>query len=357
MDSETVSLRAQVSAPEWLREAGRRTGAFDVREMRHARDELCDWVGSLQPAGGGPPVRVLVEAKSRVSARAAVAWLNRVAYTPHEGVPVLCSERISPRVAALCLARGAGYLDAAGNCRIEAPGFVVHVEGRVGERRPPSTGADPFAPKSSRVARLLLTDPSRGWHVKDLAQEADISIGLASRVKRVLVEDAHAEVRDGRVYPTDPRALLAAWAGSYSVPADERALYVMEKASSVARQLAGWCEAEAVPYALTGFSGAWLAAPMVRHPVTIAYVDPVHAVAPGGGLPAALGAKEVDSGANLRVLHPWDSSVFYGSRVIEGVRVAAPLQIYLDLTRAGGRSEDAALEVLEKEILPTWTWR
>jgi len=349
-----MDLRAEVSAPEWLREAGLRSGAFEVREIRHSRDALCDWVGTLLPASGGAPVRVLIEAKSRLTARAAVAWLNRLVRTPHAGVPLLCSERVSPRVAELCLARGAGYLDAAGNCRIEAPGFFVHVEGRAGARRAPPVNADPFAPKSSRVTRLLLSDPSRGWHVKELAEEAGISMGLASRVKRALVEDAHAETRDGRVYPTNPRELLAAWVASYSVPADERAFYVMGKAPSITRQLASWCEEQGVQYALSGFSGAWIAAPMVRHPVTVVYVDAVHAAMPGGDLRDALGAQEVDSGANLRILRPWDGFVFHGSREIEGVCVASPLQLYLDLMRAGGRGEEAALEVLQKEILPAW---
>ena len=229
-----------MAAPEWLRAAGRRTGAFEVVEMRHSQDRLCDWVGTLLPASGGSPVRVLVEAKSRLTARAAAAWLKRVAHAPHGSVPILCSERISPRVAGLCLTHGAGYLDEAGNCRVKAPGIFIHIEGRASERRVPRHSADPFAPKSSRIARLLLTDPSRGWYVKDLATEAEISAGLASRVKRALVDGAYAEVRDGRVYPTDPRALLAAWSASYSIPADEQALYVMGKAPTITHRMAKW---------------------------------------------------------------------------------------------------------------------
>ena len=38
--------------------------------------------------------------------------------------------------------------------------------------------------------------------------------------------------------------------------------------------------------------------------------------------------KEVDSGANLAVLVPYDKGVFYGAQEFEGTRTVSPVQAY-----------------------------
>jgi len=48
------------------------------------------------------------------------------------------------------------------------------------------------------------------------------------------------------------------------------------------------------------------------------------------------------------------NGVFYGSRVIDGIRVASPIQIYLDLFGFRGRGEEADNALLDQVIRPTW---
>ena len=67
-----------------------------------------------------------------------------------------------------------------------------------------------------------------------------------------------------------------------------------------------------------------------------------------------LGAKRVDSGANLVLAVPEDPFVFYQSRTIDDIAVVSPLQLYLDLRKQPGRGEEAAQEILKREIMPTW---
>jgi hypothetical protein len=63
-------------------------------------------------------------------------------------------------------------------------------------------------------------------------------------------------------------------------------------------------------------------------------------------------AKPVDTGANLFLYPTRDESVFYGMRTLSGMNVVSPIQLYLDLVQAAGRGEDAADEIMAKEIKP-----
>jgi hypothetical protein len=67
-----------------------------------------------------------------------------------------------------------------------------------------------------------------------------------------------------------------------------------------------------------------------------------------------LEAKRGDSGANLVLAVPKDPFVLYQSRAIDGIDVVSPLQLYLDLRKQPGRGEEAAQEILKREIIPTW---
>ncbi len=352
----SVSLsgtRLERAIPGWFYDLATRTDAFDVADVEATpQDSDHDVVIQLSPQSGKAPVLVLVEAKTRVTPGQVLAFVERHGKRPRRGVPVLCSPTISPRVAELCREHAVGYLDAAGNCHIATPGLFLHIEGRAPVRRDQPKSADPFAVKSSRIVRVLLSDPRRRWQVQELARECDVSLGLASRVKHELVREAYAEVRKRMVQVRDPESLLNAWSAKYRLP-EAHWLYVMDDPARIERRIAEWSTASPTRYALAGFSGAWRTAPMVRTDVACVYLD----------LPAErdvrqftdqFGAKEADSGANLLLWQPVDDFTFYGARAVDGLTVAAPLQLYLDLAGMRGRGEDAAREVLEKEIRPRW---
>ena len=104
-----------------------------------------------------------------------------------------------------------------------------------------------------------------------------------------------------------------------------------------------------MPYAFTGFSAAARLAPTVRYQRVMAYVD-------GDLTPVvtALSLKEVPSGANVTLLSPYDDGVFYGAAEVDGLRIASPVQVYLDLVGYRGRGEEAATFLLEQVIERTW---
>ena len=338
--------------PRWFAGLAKRTGAFGIVDRRRSTGSKFSWAFELQPAKGRTAFKLLVEAKQRLTPQEFLAWERCIPPSAKKEKTVICSPTISPRVADLCLDRGIGYLDAAGNCHIQAPGLFLHIEGQPNPHRSRRKAANPFATKSSRIARVLLTDVRRGWQVQELAREADVSLGLTSRIKEALVNEAFVELREGLLFVREPASLLQAWRNAYSLP-ERQSFYVMDKSENIEHRIAAWSVEHGVPYALTAYSGAWRLAPMVRHALSTVYVE-VRDDSDLARLITELGAKRVDSGANLSIWLPQDRYIFYGAAPIKGLNVVSALQLYLDLTQLSGRGEEAAGEIFERELKSKW---
>jgi len=69
---------------------------------------------------------------------------------------------------------------------------------------------------------------------------------------------------------------------------------------------------------------------------------------------ASLNLKQVDSGANVLLLTLYDKVVFYGALEIDGMTIATPVQVFLDLQGFSDRSAEAAQSLLEQVIRPAW---
>jgi hypothetical protein len=351
----THPLKLERAVPGWFRRLARETGAFTVQSVSRAdssEDSSFDVAIRVRPAAGRQTILLLVEVKTRVTPQELLGLLPRLRELRRRGHPVLCSPLISPRVAELCREHGIGYLDAVGNCNFGDRGLFLHIEGRESRVRNAVRTGDPFALKSSRITRLLLSDPHRLWQLQELARDARVSLGLASRVKTRLVQEALAEIREHRVTVRDPAALLNAWAKRYDPP-QGWSMYVMEEATRLEHRIAEWCNLSATAYALAGFSGAWHVAPMVRPVVSTVYVDLRDEQARELFM-KQVSAREVPSGGNLTLWIPPDDYTLYGSRELGGLTVVSPLQLYLDLSSMAGRGAEAAREVFDKEIRPRW---
>lgn len=128
----------------------------------------------------------------------------------------------------------------------------------------------------------------------------------------------------------------------------------MQKAGEAERKIARWCDERAVRLALTDLAGAWRFAPSVRYQQSTVYVESKYDADVVKDLVEHLEARRMDSGANLVLVVPKDSFVFYQLRTIDGIGVVSPLQLYLDLRKQPGRGEEAAQEILKQQIMPTW---
>jgi len=356
-----MNERKNVPVIDWLEALAAQTQAFQIKQAdsevklaaSNGRMYIWDYVIHLLIHESKDTLRLYVEAKCEVTPQTALAVLPRIVDVPRDGIPLLCALTISLRVAEMCREKGVSYLDAAGNCRITGSELFIQIEGRPNEAHMSRPLLDLFAPKSSRVIRILLSWPNRGWQVQTLAQEADVSLGLASKVKAALVREAFATERDRLIYVREPIKLLNQWTANYHPSGRMLSLFTLGRPAEAEEKIGQWCRENSIIYELTQLAGAWRVAPMVRYDRSTLYIlrRPSDSWSVDS-LIEAVGARRVDTGANLHLWITAEEGVFYDRRDIGGVSVASPLQLFLDLHQLAGRGEEAATEVFEREIRP-----
>lgn len=302
----------------------------------------------------GRETTVLFEAKATGQpkrAREAVEQLRRLAGTLDQRVyPVFAAPYISEASALICRESGVGYLDLAGNCRLSFEDTYVERVSSQNPYRDKREGASLFSPKSSRLLRVLLNDPKRTWQVQQLSRAADVSIGLASRVKQALEEREWVASTPDGIKLVQPETLLMAWSDVYSYKQNQVAeYYTLDPIPEAEMAIATWCRESAVPYALTGFSGARLSSPRVQYNRASLYVS-----AGTGSVAAGTGLKRVESGGNVLLLTPYDDGVFAVARSMYDMQTVSPVQLFLDVKSMPGRGEEAAEEILIRELRPSW---
>ncbi len=359
---KTAQDRAFVPAAEWVRRLAEETTAFEIvnaveEKAKRADQRKVEWdqVITLSVKPDQRRVDLLVQTRQHLLPNTALGIFQKLNANRPEGTPLLCAPYISPRVAEMCREQNVSYLDGVGNCWIAAPGLFVHIAGRP-NRPTVNKAVDPFSKKSSRVVRTLLTHPQKGWQVQQLAQQADVSLGLVSKAKTALVEDAYLEERDRLLFVRDGVKLLQGWSSEYRPHVKRVQLFAIPRPNEVETRLAEWCRTNKVTYALTQLAAAWRYSPMVRYDKSVAYID--RKLETGNKLKSLLehlDAKEVETGANCILWITDDPAVFTDSKEFDGVKVVSPLQLYLDLMALSGRGKDAAEEVFERELRPLLT--
>jgi hypothetical protein len=283
-------------------------------------------------------------------ARIAVNQLLRLRESYPDFYGIFVAPYVSPQAADVCSEAGIGHLDFGGNCRISFG--RVHIE----KKGNPNLFADRrdlrslYSPKASRILRVLLSNPQKPWRIQALAYEATVSVGLVSKVKKLLADREWLGEDAAGIVLTDPHALLNEWSGNYSYDKNEiRYFYSPNSVIEIESAIGEVFRHKGITYALTGLSGSSRIAPFVRHQRVTVYVA---GLAEDTLVSANL--KPVDSGANVSLLIPYDSGVFYGCQDIRGARVAAPIQVYLDLVRYPGRGKEAAKHLYEHVIERIW---
>jgi hypothetical protein len=302
---------------------------------------------------GGSSWQIVVAARTNGQprlAREAVNLLLRCRSAFPEAYGVFMAPYISPESAEICALEGIGYLDLAGNCRLSFGQIFIR---REGIRNPFVQKRDLrslYAPKSSRVLRVLLMRKSEAWKTQALADAADISIGQVANVKKRLRDREWIVDGDAGFRLTNPQSLLAEWAENYTYRKNTvRDFYTMKGTDEAEAALAQACGELDLRYAFTGFTAARRIAPAVRGQRTMAYVSAIPA-----GLLKRAGLKEVPSGANVSLMIPYDEGVYYGVDNVEGLRVVCPVQLYLDLKGCKGRGEEAAEAIWRQELSRLW---
>lgn len=302
---------------------------------------------------GGKAWQLLVEAKGSGEPRIVRAGIQQLQQYSRRGkrtYGVVAASYIGPESRKICRDAGIGFIDVAGNCRLVFDQVFVERLGApnlVVERRPLRSI---FAPKASRILRVLLEAPKRPWKVQDLAREARVSLGLAAKVKQRLLDLEFAREGEGGLLLVRAEELIRQWGATHSyLKSHSLDCYGPGEVANLERQLSDYCGQNSVRYGLALFSGAARVAPVARYARGFAYVQEDAAI-----VAKDLGWKPVPSGANFTLLIPLDDGLWYGTRDVDDESIVSDVQLYLDLVSYKGRGEEAANAILEQRLRLRW---
>lgn len=320
--------------------------AVDVeRPPRGAR-----WDAVLKLRAAGKTRRIVCEVKSvgepRYLAQAITSLKHAVQKDPR-AYPLVVAPYISPEGQRLCREAGIGFLDLTGNAFLSFDGILID---RSGSKPPPRAKARLrrlFAPRSSRIIRVLLEQPEGEWTMSRLAEEATVSLRTVHLVIHALEEKAFVVKRRGAITLQKPGDLLDLWAQNYSVEQQRRQTFYsfVKSPAELAAKLSDHAVEHKEAIGLTLHSGAAFVAPFVRSPDVHAYF-----VGDRDRLMKALDLRPVESGGTVHLLEPFDEGIFYRVQHIRGVRVVCNTQLYLDLVNYPARGREQA-EVIRRQKL------
>ena len=281
--------------------------------------------------------------------RASVTRLNEIRRELPGAHPVAAAIYIGPQSARILKSNNLGFVDLSGNCYLAFENVLIEKEGKRNVRPSTRPLRSLFAPRATRVVRVLLIEPGRAWRLEELGKAAAVSLGHSHNVVKRLEELAWA-VRDDdqRIRLSKPADLLDAWCESYTYRANEITSYLAPERvtrkfiGEVARVAAG----EGRRYAFTLNAGAALLVPSLRLPAAHCYLegDP-------GPVARALGLRPAaEPDGTLHFLGPYDPGVLHGAFEKGGLKVVCLPQLYADLMHYERRGPEQA-EHLRREAM------
>ena len=286
--------------------------------------------------------------------RMAVSQLKEIIANKKQCYGVFASTFISEETRKICRESGIGFIDLAGNCFFNFDNVYLSIEGRPNPYPTTRPLKSIFYPKSSRVLRVLLCNPKKEWFVKDLAKEAETSLGQTSLIKNKLLEYEYlgvsSEKKRAKFWLKKPEELLSKWTTNYTYKKNKmKNYYSLDDVETIEKKIVDYFNLKNITYAFTLNTGVSMVAPFLRYKRVFLYVfNDIAKIA------KEMNFKEVSSGSNVILMEPYDEGVFYGLQMIKGVRVVSDIQLYLDLISYKERGEEAAEFLLEERLRKQW---
>jgi hypothetical protein len=248
----------------------------------------------------------------------------------------------------ICKESEISWFDLSGNAHITAPGLRVRIEGRPNRFRKRGRPPNAFAPKSARIARVLLMNPNRHFAQKDLAEEAQLGAGYTSRIVRALEAEGLVSRSGGRVRAKNPNLLLESWHEAYAFDRHRllKGHIAARTSDALLRDLSSKLQEGHAEHAFTGLAAAWLWTRFAGFRIVTVYLKET----PDSTLLHEIEFRETDGGENTWLVIPNDNDVFRGATEIDGIRCVSPLQVFLDLKGHPERAEEAALRLREEYL-------
>ena len=271
-----------------------------------------------------------------------------------EPLPVLVAESLSPGAKELLKSERVGYYDSGGSMYLPAPGAYIYID-----KPPPKTLTKSvrtlFTGRRAQVLQALLIQHRHWFGVTELARQAMVSPATASQVLTELERFDWLEARGQgpakERHLREPSALLDAWARQLATlrpPALRRYYVPGAKADMLAARLGQVFDAHDVEYAVSYEAAAQRYAPFLSH------IPQVRVrVLVGANAGAAIGdmeARVVNEGANLGIIEAKSPGELLFRERVDGLWLASPIQIYLDLSQGEGRAKEMAEHFRKERI-------
>ena len=266
----------------------------------------------------------------------------------HEIIPLLAVPFMGRAAQERCAQAELPWIDLSGNARIILPGIFYQNLGNPNRFRRPGRPESAFGPKGSRIARLLLMQPSRTMMQRAVASSTGVDEGHTSRIVGKLLEAGLVERGEDGIRVTDPGTLLDAWREAYKFDRHQviRGHIPSRGGDSLTHFIADTLSKADVRYAATALPAAWLWTQYARFRLSTVYLP----TAPSEGIQEDLGFREEPRGANTWLVVPNDEGVFRGAEIVDGIRCVHPVQVYLDLKDHPERSTEAAAELRSRVL-------
>jgi AraC-like DNA-binding protein len=281
--------------------------------------------------------------------RAAVTRLSELRRELPSAYPMATAVYIGPQSARILKSNNLGYIDLSGNCYLALENVLIEKEGKRNIRPSTRPLRSLFAPRATRVVRVLLAEPGRAWKLEELARAAGVSLGHSHNVIKRLEELAWVEHDDRqRIRLAKPADLLENWGESYTYRENEISSYFVPVriTRTFMADVARAATAAGQRYAFSLNAGLSLVAPHMRIPAVHCYLEGDPAT-----VAASLGLRPTTEGeGGLHLLTPYDPGVFHGALEKAGLKVVCLPQLYVDLLRYERKGVDQA-EHLRREAM------
>jgi len=297
----------------------------------------------------GNPATLVVEAKRVVEGRDVALLrerLNLLAPRFPRAQGLVIARYLSPPVRGKLAEAGLSYVDATGNMRVELDDPRLFISDRGADRDPwRGPGRPRGTLKGEPAAKIVraVADFTGAWTVRELVDASKTSTGSTYRVVEFLErEGMAARDENGRVSVSDWTKVLRRWSDDYGFLRTNQVTSWLAPRGLAALMESVCSTDDSARYAVSGTLAAAEWAPYAPARLAMIYVADVEQVCDAWDL------RPADAGANVMLAQPRYEVVFERSATnSDGVSIAAPSQVVVDLMTGPGRNPSESEELLE----------
>lgn len=312
-----------------------------------------DFKGVLKTQNGEFSVVIEVKNTGGTASFREAAHQVKLYAAQNGAVPFVVGSFLGEAARQVAKEEGVGIMDLAGNFYLKNE--EVYIE-RIVDKNPFAKTIplkNLFAPISSRITRVLLTQPTKVWFLSELSKEADVSLGQTHKIIDRMLEEEFVEWnKDNKLILINPTKLLDAWKNIYFSYKQQKFTFFSYQTNYISILESVLKKSDNRRFALSFLSGADLIAPFIRGITKVQLY--VYGQSDIEKWKIDLGLQEVESGGNIELYVPYDNGVFYQIQKVNSdvgeIPVVNNVQLYMDLFNNPGRGLEQAEHLQEMKL-------